>query len=65
MYPDTLHDEALLEMQSNTSPWTELFQAEDAADEAQGSTVESSAAAWHSTDDERPTHDALSAIFCS
>jgi hypothetical protein len=65
MYPDTLHDEALLEMQSNTSPWTELFQDDAAAAEAQGSAAESSAAAWHSTDDERPTHDALSAIFCS
>lgn len=63
LYPDTLQDEALLEMQSNTSPWTELFQ-EDAA-ETQRSEAEASAAAWHATDDERPTHDALSAIFWS
>jgi hypothetical protein len=66
LYPDTLQDEALLEMQSNTSPWTELFQEEDAAAaETQRSAAESSAAAWHSADDERPTHDALSAIFWS
>jgi len=64
MYPDTLQEEALLEMQSNTSPWTELFQ-EDAAARVQGSAAEPSAPAWHATDDERPTHDALSAIFCS
>jgi hypothetical protein len=25
LYPDTLQDGVLLEMQSNTSPWTELF----------------------------------------
>lgn len=58
-YPDTLQDEALLEMHSHTSPWTELFQ-EDSESEAHESEA---AAMWQSAEDERPTHDALSAIF--
>ncbi len=68
LYPDTLQEEALLEMQSNTSPWTELFQEETAA--AESSSPAPFAAAERSAqaafaDDERPTHDALSAIFQS
>ncbi|MCS6871537.1 MAG: hypothetical protein RML95_04430 [Anaerolineae bacterium] len=58
LYPDTLQDEALLEMHSHTSPWTELFQ-ENSESEAH----ESTAASWQTSEEERPTHDALSAIF--
>ncbi|MFN7210928.1 MAG: hypothetical protein ACK4P1_11140 [Aggregatilineales bacterium] len=58
-YPDMPRDEALLEMHSHTSPWTELFQ-----EEAEAEASESQAAAlWQSAEDESPTHDALSAIF--
>jgi hypothetical protein len=60
LYPDTLQDEALLEMHSHTSPWTELFQ-EDSEPEAHETTE--AAATWQFAEDERPTHDALSAIF--
>ncbi|MFQ3535694.1 MAG: hypothetical protein SNJ58_07440 [Aggregatilineales bacterium] len=59
-YPDTLQDEALLEMHSHTSPWTELFQEEC---ESEASESAAAAATWQSAEDERPTHDALSAIF--
>lgn len=68
LYPDTLQEEALLEMQSNTSPWTELFQGETAASEpaspAPFAAADRSVQAAFA-DDERPTHDALSAIFQS
>ncbi|PJF36078.1 MAG: hypothetical protein CUN49_07335 [Candidatus Thermofonsia Clade 1 bacterium] len=59
LYPDTLRDEALLEMHSHTSPWTELFQDEtaDRASEAAFS------ASYDAAEEERPTHEALSAIF--
>lgn len=45
-----------VEMESNTSPWTELYAAADDARMAQPATERPSEA-------DRPTHDALAAIY--
>lgn len=55
-----------MEMESTTSPWTELFQEEKQAGSAPASGGQSKTAPaprQPETDSTRATHDALSAIF--
>jgi hypothetical protein len=66
------HDSAFMEMESTTSPWTELYQHEDEQNtpsqhtrqytrQRAGSKTQTMPAS--DSDADRPTHDALSAIY--
>ncbi len=67
---DTPHQHEQTEQQMATSPWTDVFQQAQ-ANQATTATAsadrrdEKPAQPTHDTDADRPTHDALSAIFNS